>query len=627
MKNKYFNDAVIGNKSMIASFSDKGELLRLYYPQKDFKQFVDFMGIGMKINDSGMIYFHADINNSYSQHYMRDTNILVTDIYNSYFEVNVKQVDCIPMRENVLIKRYIFKNENSNKLNINLLIHSKLLSNTNNKISGIFKDNVLMQYTHDYTFSILANKPVQGFQINNSSETIESGVIGGKDYIGMSDDSSISFNVGEIEPGQEKQIDVVITINPNHDSNLIDNIERARKLDINKELDNTKNYWRKFVKSRIKIELDENKNDYNKKIMQIYKRSILLFPVLTNYSTGGISAGVEVDEEQTKCGRYAYCWPRDAVFITKALDEIGMEKEVQKFYQSFCKDTQCKNGMWEQRYYTDGILAPSWGYQIDETASVIYGVYEHYLHTNNPKFIKDCMKMCQNATRFLEKYLDNVLENKDMQKSYDIWEESEGIHTYSLASILAAFQAMIEMQKVYKKEVEKENNNRLHLEQINTQTKKIESYLLKIKEYIITNFYDESKKSFVRNSDGRMDISLLGLVYPFKIFSPKEKKIVNTIERMDMTLRTYTGGYLRYENDNYCGGNPWVISNLWMANYYLDKGEKKKAEECFNFAVKSATDLGFLPEQVDNNTMKPKWVIGLGWSHALFITTLNRIMK
>ena len=30
--------------------------------------------------------------------------------------------------------------------------------------------------------------------------------------------------------------------------------------------------------------------------------------------------------------------------------------------------------------YTDGRLAPCWGYQIDETASVIYGVYMHYLY-------------------------------------------------------------------------------------------------------------------------------------------------------------------------------------------------------------------------------------------------------
>ena len=38
MKNKYYNDAIIGNKNLKATFSKKGELLRLYYPYIDFRQ-------------------------------------------------------------------------------------------------------------------------------------------------------------------------------------------------------------------------------------------------------------------------------------------------------------------------------------------------------------------------------------------------------------------------------------------------------------------------------------------------------------------------------------------------------------------------------------------------------------
>lgn len=64
--------------------------------------------------------------------------------------------------------------------------------------------------------------------------------------------------------------------------------------------------------------------------------------MLINQETGGISAAVEVDENMTKCGRYSYCWPRDAVFITKALDSLKMLKETEKFYKIFCKDTQNK---------------------------------------------------------------------------------------------------------------------------------------------------------------------------------------------------------------------------------------------------------------------------------------------
>ena len=41
MKTKYFNDAIIGNKNLRATFSKKGELLRLYYPSIDYRQFVD----------------------------------------------------------------------------------------------------------------------------------------------------------------------------------------------------------------------------------------------------------------------------------------------------------------------------------------------------------------------------------------------------------------------------------------------------------------------------------------------------------------------------------------------------------------------------------------------------------
>ena len=42
MNQKYYNDAIIGNKNLKATFSSNGELLRLYYPTVDFKQFIDF---------------------------------------------------------------------------------------------------------------------------------------------------------------------------------------------------------------------------------------------------------------------------------------------------------------------------------------------------------------------------------------------------------------------------------------------------------------------------------------------------------------------------------------------------------------------------------------------------------
>ena len=55
MKNKYYNEAIIGNKNLKATFSKKGELLRLYYPHIDFRQFIDELTVGIKVNDSRLI--------------------------------------------------------------------------------------------------------------------------------------------------------------------------------------------------------------------------------------------------------------------------------------------------------------------------------------------------------------------------------------------------------------------------------------------------------------------------------------------------------------------------------------------------------------------------------------------
>ena len=72
MKTKYFNDAIIGNKDMLVSLSKTGELLRLYYPMRDNKQYIDFFETGVKINDSMLIYTNNDVNNEYNQKFVSD---------------------------------------------------------------------------------------------------------------------------------------------------------------------------------------------------------------------------------------------------------------------------------------------------------------------------------------------------------------------------------------------------------------------------------------------------------------------------------------------------------------------------------------------------------------------------
>ena len=213
MKNKYFNDALIGNNKIKASFSKKGELLRLFYGSADYKQFLNFWYSGVKVNDSNIIYLHDDVNNIYSQKYLENTNILETNIFNTYFKLRIIQTDFVPINEKILVKKYKLINENNIDLNINFLTYSKLLTNLNNDTSGFFKDNMLIQYTHDFSVCTFSNKDVLSYQINNVPNNIHTGKIGGKDYIGMSPDSGLSYDINCLKPGEEREITIYIYIN------------------------------------------------------------------------------------------------------------------------------------------------------------------------------------------------------------------------------------------------------------------------------------------------------------------------------------------------------------------------------------------------------------------------------
>ena len=650
MKKKYYNDAFIGNKNIIASFSKYGELLRLYYPLPDYRQYSSFFHVGVKVNDSNIIYLHNDINNKYNQYYNEKSNVLNTEIENTYFNLSIKQTDCVMVNQDVLLKKYVLKNENSIDLDIKFLVHSGVISSYNNMAGGMIENDALIQYSHNFTCAIFSKEKLFSHQLNNVEKNIDSGEIYDKDYIGMSENSAISYNLGVLKPGEKREFSLIVFLkyDEGNISEVIEKIDKLRKVNVDKEIEKVDKYWNKYFEEHNTLKIKKDGTEFGNKLADIYNRTILFMPLLVNEKTGAIIASLEVDEERDKCGKYAYCWPRDAIIILNKLDHLGFSDLTEKFYSVFLKNTQCKNGMWEQRFFSDGRLAPCWGYQVDETAIVVWEAYEHYkfIEKNtgkkDKKFLKDNLKMLELATRFLEKYIDFILgkeEKEDLVRielekkynykerdeiykhpSYDLWEQNEGVHLYSLSSIFGAFSAMI---KIYDELAELFVNNRLKQDDIILNKARYESNLREIKQYILENLVDKERQVLLRNKTDRLtDISMLGSVIPFGVFKPEEKIIKNTVEQINMTIRTYLGGYLRFQDDSYIGGkNPWIIATAWMGMYYKKIGDTAKANECLRFIVNSATPLGLLPEQA-NSDLNETWVIGLGWSHAMFIGML-----
>ena len=637
MSYKPNNDAIIGNNNLKCTFSKKGELLRLFYPQVDFRQFIEYLICGIKVNDSSTIFLNNDVNHSYNSYFEDSTSIYHVDIFNSYYKLEIKCENFVLVNKNALVRKYKFVNKNDIELNVDFLIKSKLLSNENNFVSGKKLKNGLVQYTHDYLFSLIAKEyHYKSYRINNTEDYFNSGVLEqDKDYIGMSHDSSISYSIGNLKPEEEKEITIIIYLEENKtESFLEEELVKFKTIDIEKEknkvIANDKELldeYNTFNDIENNKKFIEKLKEYNisfNQLNNIIKRSIFLFDDLTNHASGGVAATVEVDEKLEHSGRYAYSWPRDAIFITKALDILKMNKITEKFYSNFCKSVQNRDGSFDQRFYTDGRLAPSWGYQIDETASIVYGVYEHYKTNNDLEFLNNNFEMCENAISFLKDYIYYNVEHKEdigdrfslyKKQSYDIWEMNEGIHAYSLAVIYSSFDAMINIYDT----LDKENKNDI---------KELKRLKEVVQEFILNNLVND-QKCFKRSlEDDRMDMSLLGLMIPFKVFDEKNNIVQNTIEKINMTLLTYTNGYLRFEDDHYMNGqNPWPICSIWMALYYYRINDLDKVYKILKFVVETSNSFGFLAEQVDNNTKEPVWVTGLGWSHAMFILLLDKLTK
>lgn len=570
---KYFNNAIVGNANILGCLTNKGELIRLYYPTIDYFQNIDTNRFGV-IKDNRILWFNdADLE---SQYY--EGNIVYTKLKLDEYEILER--DYILPNKNILVRTLKFNKK------LNLFLYSKLNSDINKKVSGMVVDNNLIQYCQEMYMATFSREKISNYQINNSKDSLENGNLYAKDYIGMSEDSAILYN-------NVNEITIYVAFENNLKS-IMDTIEWCRKKEENLLYLSTKKYWTNY------LEKFKNNILYKKitkiKEKEILDRTILLYALVTSKETGAVLASPDVDETFDKCGRYGYCWPRDAIFINSALNILGLMKTTDKFYNVWARKAQLKSGLFEQRYFSTGELAPSWGLQIDETAAVLIGIYQ------NGKYRK-LEDVIGKAIAGLLNFLDEDYLSKPC---YDIWEERRSKHLYSTASIYEGLRV-----------------GKLMLEKINSEKysdtiNEISKTLVNMKNAILKNFVENDylKRS---TDDTNTDISNLSLVVPYRILDVNDRLMDKTVEKIERDLRCPNGGYMRYQWDAYIGGNSWIISSLWLAMYYIERGNLERAHELFDWVTNHADSMNFLPEQIDRNGNETIWVRQLSWSHAMYV--------
>lgn len=639
MRKTYFNDAIVGNSRMLGCLTKSGELVRLFWPNIDFSQHIETFhsGILTPLSARKTSWLH-DSCWRHTQRYLEDTNILETTCENSNLGFKIIQTDFVLIDKDVFVRNYTIKSLNGKVNSAKLVLFSDMITNLSNPRSTLFDfdADAIVHYCHNNYISISASAEANGFQIGGARKASDNGELYGLDDIGMHSNAAMIWDIGEFSPGQTKEFSIYLYAAETLKKSL-DGIRDIKEKSASKLIQSTLEYWNKFVSSAEQVKVK------NKDIFSLYKRSVLTFALTSDKKNGGLLAGPELDEESARCDRYAFCWGRDAAFITNALNKCRLFDSAEKFYY-WCFNSQLDNGSWQQRYYLDGNLAPSWGFQIDETGSILWGIWEHFQATKRIKFLEDSWQYVIKAAQFLADFIDKDTGLPNL--SYNIWEDQLGVHTYSASAVYGGLNASAKIAEIMGqgsdygyKWLEAANNIKKAIEN-NLWDDEAGRFLRSIKARINpqdignadeTIEIEINKKGYrikVVLKDKRTDSSLIGVAIPFGVLPAEHEYVIRTADAIETYLTSpKTGGIKRYEGDKYVGGNPWILTTLWLALYHIKRGSIEKAKEYFLWAVKHRTELYFLPEQIDKDTGEPAWVIPLTWSHAMFILVLFELLE
>ncbi|RIX60428.1 glycoside hydrolase family 15 [Paenibacillus nanensis] len=632
----YLVDAIIGNSTLLASMGRTGRMYRLWWPNIDTPQHVDAMRTGLQLEDGRITWFDADQDGwKHECSYLDRSNVLRVTANAAGEAIAVDSLHFAVPESNLLVRQYTFTNTGEQAASFHFLLHSSFLISENGLYNTTMfnpEADALIHFRSGYFFAVSSANVCAKYQAGLSWEQVQNGELNGN-RIDMRPDGALSWSVRELAPGASVTIPVYVAAGRNEEQAL-EELAGARSKPSEQLAALTNEYWHNFVNNAAPCPIDRPD------IKEVYERSILMFKLMSDEKTGSIIAAPEFDEQFSRCGGYSYCWGRDAAFITTALDKAGLSELSDRFY-AWTLTAQSPDGSWQQRHYHDGGLAPSWGLQIDEGASILWGMWQHYIEKQDQAFAKLVWPAVERGAAFLLSFMD---ESTGLPKpSIDLWEEREASHTYSSAAVYggltaaASFAELLgeatlaaacrntaaRIAKAIKDDCWNEDRGSFYR---GLNLKVGADKYAEAKAAGLEGHIEELDKGYVKHvlkHDPIIDISLIGVSVPFGAVAAESDQMRRTADAIEAALTVPgVGGIKRYEDDIYIGGNPWILTTLWLAHYRIATGDLDAARKLLDWAIEHRTETGLLPEQIDKVTGETAWVVPLTWSHAMFVLTI-----
>ncbi|MFC4768364.1 glycoside hydrolase family 15 protein [Effusibacillus consociatus] len=629
MQKPYLVDSIIGNGRILASLTKNGELVRAFWPTIDYAQHVNQTLAGIRVN-GGPIIWISGVDFTHEQNYLPDTNIVVTRSIGRNVPVEVVGTDYAVPDVDVIVRHYQVTNTGNQEIEIDVIYFTDFhMEESPIYQSVLFDDSAeaIGHYRRSYWAFIGGQTKPFGFQVANVKDHLHERRFQGGDISLGSDGAQVWTS--PVAPGAAAEFTIFIAFGKNRDE-VFANLAQVRQAGHDQLLAQTRQYAQEYLATGRKIETGDERLD------TLYRRSLLMFNLMADAVYGGLIAAPEFDPFYSRCGGYGYCWGRDAAYITTAIDKAGYTDVGRNFYR-WAMRVQEADGSWDHRHYMNGDLAPAWGYQADEPASILWGMWQHYLISKDEEFLRECWPSMQKGADHLVATID---PDTDCPKpSRDLWEERFAQHTYSSAAVAAALLAAADAARHLDKEEQAKvyaaagERIRKAVEKLYNPEKK--SWYRGINLYVREEIYEMKKAAGQRvhtivddhgyerhvvDYDPIVDASLLGISYPFELFEANHPAVVSTSDAVkELCTQPGIGGIRRYEDDHYAGGNPWVLCTLWHGLEANRRGESHKVKEALEWVLQHQTSTGLLPEQVDKEKGGPGWVVPLTWSHAMFV--------
>ena len=639
---------VLGNGNIHVGMDNHGRVRDFYFPYVGDENHVNGKIHKIGIWVDGKFSWLQDDSWEKQLKYKKET--LVTEIIatNNNLQIQLMFNDSVLHDENVFVRKVNVRTLNNQKRNVRLFFHQQFEISEGNIGDTVYYNPIIKSVIHykgkryflmngcigKKGITEWATGLVGEYGMEGTFKDAEDGSLSNNPIEHGSVDSTVSFHL-TVQPGNAKEVYYWICVGDCYED--IAALHQLVKKNPEVLLANTEKYWKKWVnKGKFKFQ------GLGKEAVDLFKRSLLVISTQID-NHGSVIASSDSEMLHLRKDTYAYMWPRDGALISRSMDRAGYQDITENFFKFF-SNVLTTDGYLFHKYRPDGSLGSSWhswlkhGHiqlpiQEDESALVLDALWKHFVQHGEREYIE---KILDNFIRKMADFMYGYLDKKTglPKESYDLWEEKLGIHTFTCASVVAGFRAAANFERVFG-DKKRENKFRKAAEIV--------------KQGILKYLYDEEKGYFIKmvyydgeelKKDTTLDISSAYGVFQFDVLPGTDPKVVSSIKACEdkLALKTKSWGHARYEDDYYyrvdkqgTTGNPWFITTLWLAEYYIHVAKNEtdldKAIDIFEWVAKHALSTGILSEQLNPHTAEPLSVAPLTWSHAGYVIAINKYLE